>query len=214
MSTMAEWIVRTATSRGIDPVDLATTIAFETAGSFDPAQPGPTTKWGRHVGLIQMGEPQRKEYGYDPNGDLGSQFAAIGRYLDKAGVKPGASLLDIYPAINAGSVGRPGAVDMGTTVAQKVAGMQPFRDKALRLLAGTWTPSASRGYSGAENPQTPATGQAAPIDSLIGSSQRSPMEILSQLAQSQSQPQQQEAPDPRQMFEANYAWARRNGWTI
>ena len=55
---LAPGIVQTARSLGINPVDLATVISYETAGTFDPTKRGPTTQWGQHRGLIQFGEPQ------------------------------------------------------------------------------------------------------------------------------------------------------------
>jgi len=105
MSQLGPLIVAAAQRMGIDPVDLATAISYETGGTFDPAQKGPTTQWGQHIGLIQMGDPQRKQYGYDPAGSLESQVAATERYLVDRGVKPGMGMLDIYSTINAGAPG-------------------------------------------------------------------------------------------------------------
>ncbi len=102
-------IAATAQSLGVDPVDLATAISYETAGTFDPKKRGPTTQWGQHRGLIQFGEPQAKKYGVNWDDPVGSQLGpdgAIAKYLREAGVKPGMGLLDIYSAINAGGVGR------------------------------------------------------------------------------------------------------------
>lgn len=133
---------------GISPVDLATAISYETGGTFDAAKKGPTTKWGQHVGLIQMGEPQRKKYGYDPEGSTDSQMDAIGRYLTDTGVKPGMGLEDIYSAINAGGVGRYNRSDVAAggapgTVSDKVMSMGPHQLKALNLLGMTNTPGMS-----------------------------------------------------------------------
>jgi hypothetical protein len=105
---IAAGIVETAGALGIDPLDLATAISYETAGTFDPTKRGPTTQWGQHRGLIQFGEPQAREYGVDWSDPAGSQLGANGavaNYLRKTGVKPGMGLLDIYSAINAGGVG-------------------------------------------------------------------------------------------------------------
>lgn len=130
-------ITNAANQLGISPVDLATTIAFETGGTFNPTQPGPTTKYGQHIGLIQWGQPQAQHY---LNGDFSipSQMNGIVSYMRDAGVKPGMGLLDIYSAINAGHVGRPNASDAAYgghgTVADKVASMGPFRQKAVALL--------------------------------------------------------------------------------
>ena len=101
-------IADTAQALGIDPVDLATAISYETAGTFDPTKAGPTTQWGQHRGLIQFGEPQAKKYGVNWDDPVASQLGANGavaNYLRDAGVKPGMGLMDIYSAINAGSVG-------------------------------------------------------------------------------------------------------------
>lgn len=134
----------------MNPVDLATAISYETGGSFSPTIKGPTTKWGQHVGLIQAGEPQRKQYGIDPGGPLSDQFGGIERYLKSTGVKPGHGLLDIYSAINAGGVGRYGRSDAAAggapgTVADKVAGMAPHRVRAELLLNGKLPPGFGAG---------------------------------------------------------------------
>ena len=107
-------IIETAKAIGADPVDLATAISFETAGTFDPTKAGPKTKWGQHRGLIQFGEPQAQEYGVDWNNPLGSQLGANGavaKYLTARGFRPGMSGLDLYSTINAGSPGRYAASD-------------------------------------------------------------------------------------------------------
>lgn len=138
-------IQQTAASLGIDPVDLATAISYETAGTFDPMKAGPTTKWGQHKGLIQFGEPQAAKYGVDWNNPVGSQLGpdgAVARYLKDTGVKPGMGLLDIYSAINAGGVGRYNRSDAHAggapgTVADKVRDqMAGHRAKAQALLGG------------------------------------------------------------------------------
>ena len=136
-------IMASAGALGIDPVDLATAISYETAGTFDPTKRGPTTQWGQHQGFIQFGEPQAKEHGVDWSNPVGSQLGengAVVSYLRKAGVKPGMGMLDIYSAINAGGVGRYGASDANNggapgTVADKVNNqMAGHRQKALALL--------------------------------------------------------------------------------
>lgn len=146
---MAAKIVETAQALGIDPVDLATAISYETAGTFDPTKAGPTTQWGQHRGLIQFGEPQAAQYGVDWNDPLNSQLGAegaIAKYLRDTGVQPGMGLMDIYSAINAGGVGRYNASDAHNggapgTVRDKVAGqMDGHRAKAAALLGGEFTP--------------------------------------------------------------------------
>lgn len=138
-------IVETANSIGISPVDLATAISYETGGTFNPTQRGPTTKWGQHRGLIQFGEPQARQYGVDWNDPINSQLGAgkaVARYLTDAGVKPGMGMLDVYSAINAGGVGPQyhGRSDTAAggapgTVADKVSGqMGAHRQKAEALI--------------------------------------------------------------------------------
>lgn len=154
---LADAILSSSQRLGINPVDLATAISYETAGTFDPWKAGPTTKWGQHRGLIQWGEPQRQKYGVYEGQPVADQLKSTERYLTDAGVRPGASLMDIYSAINAGSVGRENRSDAAAggawgTVADKVNHqMGAHRKKAESLLAGMFTPSApSRGQATAQ----------------------------------------------------------------
>lgn len=146
---LAPGIVQTARSLGISPVDLATVISYETAGTFDPTKRGPTTQWGQHRGLIQFGEPQAQQYGVNWDDPIGSQLGengAIAKYLRQAGVQPGMGLLDVYSAVNAGRVGRYNASDANNggapgTVRDKVEKqMADHRRKAMSLLGGDYTP--------------------------------------------------------------------------
>lgn len=148
MFDLREGIARSAQALGVSPVDLATAISYETAGTFDPAKAGPTTQWGQHRGLIQFGEPQAQKYGVDWNNPIGSQLGedgAVVKYLRDTGVKPGMGLLDIYSAINAGGVGRYGASDANNggapgTVRDKVEKqMAGHRQKAEAMFGGSGT---------------------------------------------------------------------------
>lgn len=135
-------IIETSSRLGIDPVDLATAMSYETGGTFDPWQRGPTTKWGTHRGLIQWGEPQARQYGVGQDTPVADQVEAAGRYLVDRGVRPGAGLLEIYSAINAGGVGdkfygKSDAAAGGApgTVRDKVENqMGGHRRKAMALL--------------------------------------------------------------------------------
>lgn len=146
---LATGIRETAQALGMDPVDLATLISYETAGTFDPQQAGPTTKWGQHRGLIQFGEPQARQYGVDWSDPAGSQLGADGaivKYMLASGFKPGMSMLDAYSTINAGAPGRYNASDANNggapgTVADKVnEQMAGHRENAVRLLGETPAP--------------------------------------------------------------------------
>ena len=170
MADIRQGIIDTAQALGIDPLDLATAISYETAGTFDPTKSGPTTQWGQHRGLIQFGEPQAKQYGVDWQDPVGSQLGpdgAVANYLRATGVQPGMGMMDIYSAINAGGVGRYGASDANNggapgTVADKVNNqMAAHRTKAMALLGGDYAPQAAP-----QNAIGAVTGQQPPQNAL------------------------------------------------
>lgn len=106
---LAGLIAETAVSIGMDPRDLAAIISFETGGTFDPMQEGPTTKWGTHRGLIQFGEPQAAEYGVDWSDPVNSQLGpdgAIANYFIENGWQPGMGTEQAYSIVNAGGPDR------------------------------------------------------------------------------------------------------------
>lgn len=149
MQDIREGINLTATALGMDPIDLATIISYETAGTFDPTKRGPTTQWGQHRGLIQFGEPQAREYGVDWNDPLRSQLGpdgAVARYFRQNGWQPGMGILDAYSIVNAGAPGRYNASDANNggapgTVRDKVEQQfGPHREKAAGLFGGTVQP--------------------------------------------------------------------------
>lgn len=152
-------IIATSQSIGVNPLDLATAMSYETAGTLDPWKRGPTTKWGTHRGLIQWGEPQARQYGVSKDTPVADQVAAAGKYLQDRGVQPGHGLLEIYSAINAGGVGdkfygRSDAHAGGApgTVRDKVTKqMEGHRRNAERLLGevGSLGPSPSSPAGGA-----------------------------------------------------------------
>jgi hypothetical protein len=132
-----------AQSLGIDPVDLATIISYETGGTFNPTKAGPTTRWGTHRGFIQFGEPQAKQHGVDWDDPINSQLGpsgAIVSYLKSAGVKPGMSLLDVYSAVNAGAPGKYHLSDAasggapGTVLDKVTTQMKGHKAKAMALF--------------------------------------------------------------------------------
>lgn len=111
-------VMETASVLGVAPEEVATIFSFETGGTMDPMQLGPTTKWGQHRGLIQFGQPQAQQFGVDfssPQAALMSQLGAQGaivKYALAHGFQPGVhSALDLYSTINAGAPGRYGASD-------------------------------------------------------------------------------------------------------
>ena len=123
---MQALIVETADALQISPTELATFISFETGGTMDPLQSGPTTKWGQHRGLIQFGEPQAKQYGVDfssPEAALRSQLGkdgAVVKYALDRGFVPGKhNGLNLYATINAGG---PDNINASDTAAGGTAG--------------------------------------------------------------------------------------------
>lgn len=152
-------IIATAEAIGADPLDLATAISYETAGTFDPTKKGPRTQWGQHRGLIQFGEPQAKQHGVNWDDPIGSQLGpdgAIASYFKASGFQPGMSGLDLYSTINAGAPGRYNRSDAnnggapGTVQDKWEKQMTGHREKAMRLI-GDYAPAP------AQAPQTEST---------------------------------------------------------
>lgn len=158
-NALRDGILETAQAIGADPLDLATAVSYETAGTFDPMKAGPTTQWGQHRGLIQFGEPQAQQYGADfssPDAALSSQLGAdgaIANYFRSSGFKPGMGGLDLYSTINAGAPGRYSASDANNggapgSVADKWNNqMGDHRAKAAALLGGDYQPSPQMAFS-------------------------------------------------------------------
>jgi hypothetical protein len=169
---LAQGIAATAQAIGMDPVDLATIISYETGGTFDPTKAGPTTQWGQHRGLIQFGEPQAKEYGVDWSNPIGSQLGpegAVAKYFLANGYQPGMGLLDAYSIVNAGGPGRYGASDANNggapgSVADKVRGMQGHYTKAQQLMAGLTAPAGN-----------PRQGIASALEAVNGMAEGGPL---------------------------------------
>lgn len=155
---LAEAIKNEALRIGANPADLATAMSYETGGTFDLWKKGPTTKWGQHIGLIQMGEPQRQKYGYYEGMSEEAAVKSAADYLVDNGFKPGMGLLDLYSTINAGAPGRYDASDAAAggapgTVRDKVESqMAQHRARAAALLGGEFFPSTNP-Y---ENPEADA----------------------------------------------------------
>jgi hypothetical protein len=221
---MRSLIIETAGALGMSPVDLATIISYETAGTFDPMKGGPTTQWGRHRGLIQFGEPQAKQYGVDfssPEAALASQLGADGaivKYYQASGWQPGMGMMDAYSVVNAGGPGRYNASDANNggapgTVADKVTGqMSGHREKALAMLGGEYAPTIS-GPAGMPVPAAPQNPLEQPemtftdkIKGIFDGSYKPDTDKLSEGIASAFAPQQQQMQpaqfQPRQGYQA------------
>lgn len=143
--TQRQAIEKGASDLGIDPVDYATAMAYESGGTFDPWQKGPVTKWGQHRGTIQYGEPQQKQYGVFPGQSFEDQVTNSNvKYLKDKGVQPGMGFDQVYAAINGGSVRKNLATqdaNTGRTIADNIRNaQQQYRDKVLQRFWGGQEP--------------------------------------------------------------------------
>lgn len=198
-----EQLMATAAAIGADPVDLATVLSYETGGTFDPMQAGPTTQWGQHRGLIQFGEPQAQRYGADfssPEAAAASQFGpdgAIANYFRSNGYEPGMGLMDLYSTVNAGAPGLYDRTDANNggapgTVADKVNDQMPgHRTKALRVLGFGSDYQPGQAFPTAENtPVSMGDGALSTSDALGG---------LGAMLQQMNEPAQAPQIQPRQV---------------
>lgn len=171
---LANAIVASARRLGIDPVDLGTTISFETGGRMSPSIYG--GKDGKYLGLIQFSPENQKKYGVTSDQSAPEQMQAVESYLRDRGVKPGMKLPDVYSAVNAGAPGRYNASDAanggtpGTVMDKVTQQMGPHMFNVRQMLGldpatppqvGALGPNdANSGYSGA----LPVAPGGAPID--------------------------------------------------
>lgn len=156
-------IRRVAGNLGVDPNDLAAVMSFETGGTMDPWKRGPTTKWGQHIGFIQMGGPQRERFGYTQNSTITQKMDAVERYLRAHGVRPGMDRTHLYSAVIHGNAN--GGFDVtdkfGTSARSGAARMaREGHINALRAL--------ERGAGGGGGAAAPATAAPAPAASPYG----------------------------------------------
>ena len=141
-SSRARALIAAAQKLGVSPLDLATIISFETAGTFSPS------KWGgaggNYMGLIQFGAPERRQYGANANQSFEEQVTGpVVRYFQDRfkGVgmsTQGASLEDLYTTVLAGNprANRNSRDSFGTSPRSGVAAMGPHRQKALQMFFG------------------------------------------------------------------------------
>lgn len=140
--TDAQALIASAKRIGADPLDLATVMSYESGGTFSPSKWGGTG--GRHVGLIQFGPNEQRDYGAHDGQTFQEQLPAVERYLKDRGFKPGMDRLDLYSTINAGRPGLYDASDAGNggapgSVLDKVRDqMGPHEAKAAAFLGGSF----------------------------------------------------------------------------
>jgi hypothetical protein len=118
-----------AAELGVDPIDLATIIGFETGGSYSPDQVG--GEGNNYMGLIQFGIPERRKYGVTKGMSFEDQLRGpvLKFFKDRfAGVgmsTQGATLEDLYTTVLAGNpkANRDAADSFGTTARSGAARM-------------------------------------------------------------------------------------------
>lgn len=169
---LAQAIVESARRLGVDPLDIATAMSYETGGKMSPSLWG--GKGGNYLGLIQFGPEERKKYGVHEGQSAGDQVVAAENFLRDRGVKPGMGLPDIYSTINAGSPGRYNASDAnnggapGTVMDKVTQQMGPHRINAARLLGmQPGTPSAAPPAGASSGPAAPAAGGLVPTPAAV-----------------------------------------------
>ena len=130
-------LIDVAAELGIDPLDLATIIGFETAGTYNTDKTGGEND--KFSGLIQFGEDERAAYGVTPGMTFEEQLRGpVLRYFKdrfkKAGIDTrGATFLQLYTTVLAGNPGaNPDAADSFGTTARNAA--NPATEKG-RIMA-------------------------------------------------------------------------------
>lgn len=103
-----------ASELGLDPIEVAAVMSYESAGSFDPARMGGRNN--QYMGLIQFGPEERRTYGITATSTPEQWTQAILGFMRDRGFRRGMSLLDFYSTINAGRPGRYNASDGNGTV--------------------------------------------------------------------------------------------------
>lgn len=114
-------LIASAGRLGLSPVEWGGIIHYESGG--DPSRWGGTG--GRHVGLIQFGPNEQKQFGVTGRESFQEQLLKAEAFMSARGYKPGMGVMNAYSTINAGSPGRFNASDannggMPGTVADKV----------------------------------------------------------------------------------------------
>ena len=135
-------LIQAASTLGVDPVDLATIIGFETKGTYDPNIVGGENN--NYKGLIQFGITERNDYGVVPDMTFEEQLLGpVVRYFQdrfaKAGLSTqGATLEDLYTTVIAGNpkANRNAKDAFGTSARSGVALMGDHRKRALRIFFG------------------------------------------------------------------------------
>lgn len=141
---------RAADKLGVDPVDLASIVSFESAGSFDPHKVG--GEGNRYRGLIQFGPDEQKQY-YKPGQSFEDQLEdGVVRFFQdrfkKVGMDTrGAKLEDLYTTVIAGNpkANRNAKDSFGTSArsgSERIA--REHRPKVLKDIFGGQVPNSQQ----------------------------------------------------------------------
>ncbi|MFN6963959.1 MAG: hypothetical protein ACK4S4_09355 [Pyrinomonadaceae bacterium] len=107
LSPAGKALVDSARQLGISPLDLATLISFETAGTFSPSIRGGAGN--KYQGLIQFGPSERAAYGVKPGQSFEEQITGPvvkffqDRFAKAGRSTAGADLLTLYRTVIGGS---------------------------------------------------------------------------------------------------------------
>jgi hypothetical protein len=147
-------LIASAQRLGLSPVEWGGIIHYESGG--DPS------RWGgaknadgspRHVGLIQFGPAEQKQFGVTGKESFQEQLPKAEAFLLSRKYQPGSGVMNAYSTINAGSPGRFNASDAGNggmpgTVADKVnSQFAPHYAWANKFLGGGMQLPSSAGGS-------------------------------------------------------------------
>lgn len=131
---------------GVDPVDVATFINYETGGNLVSGQyRRGLDRWGgdggEYLGWIQFSPYNQQKYGVRPGLSAMQMADSVVRYLKDAGVKPGDGLEMMYQAVQAPAYlgraraqGRVIGADSNGTLTQHIKNMR----SSHRNVAGSW----------------------------------------------------------------------------
>ncbi|WP_345820105.1 hypothetical protein ABC766_29350 [Methylobacterium fujisawaense] len=142
-------LIASAQRLGLSPVEWGGIIHYESGG--DPSRWGGTG--GRHVGLIQFGPNEQKQFGVTGRESFQEQLLKAEQFMLARKYQPGSGVMNAYSTINAGSPGMFGASDatnggMPGTVADKVnTQFAPHYAWANKFLGGGMQLPASSGGS-------------------------------------------------------------------
>jgi hypothetical protein len=203
-SELAQAIIASAGRLGVDPVDIATAMSYETGGKMSPSMWG--GKNGNYLGLIQFGPEERKKYGVHEGQSAGDQVLSAENFLRDRGVKPGMGLPDIYSTINAGSPGlynRSDANNGGApgTVMDKVRNqMAGHRVNAVKLLGGDVGMISQARPRPPDSSAAPPTAGGGVVPTATSPAAPAPMIDINLMAQLQAIPKMLAAQQANQQF--------------